>query len=78
MVLNLAQTVALVAAAFASVYVVVLSERNRTLDTRRARAERVLEAVLGLAEAAIRAQQLWRRARYSTSPISGSARCCRS
>src|SRR6266516_3873177 len=42
----------------ASIYAIVSSERNRRLDASRVRVERVLAAVLALAEGAIRAQQL--------------------
>jgi hypothetical protein len=54
--LNLLQTVALIAAVAVSVYAVLRTERDRRLDLGRARIERVLVAVLGLAQAALRAE----------------------
>jgi hypothetical protein len=56
-VLDVAQTIAVIAAAIASVYAVVASERNRRFDARRARVERVLAAIMAMTDAAAMAQQ---------------------
>lgn len=45
-------------AALAAAYAVLAAEANRRDDARRARVERVLEAVLGLAEGAVRAEEM--------------------
>src|SRR6266566_27941 len=57
-VLSIVQTVGIIVAAFASAYAVAASELNRRLDARRARVERVLQAMLQLAEAALRMQEM--------------------
>lgn len=57
-VLNIAQTVAVVAATIASVYAVVASERNRRQDARRAEVERVLQAALALVELAMQVGEI--------------------
>jgi hypothetical protein len=54
--LNVVQTVAIIAAVLVSGYAIVVTERNRRLDASHARIERVLAAVIALAEAALRAQ----------------------
>jgi len=56
--LSIAQTVGIIVAALASAYAVAATEFGRRLDARRARVERVLEAMLQLAEAALRMQEI--------------------
>src|SRR5438034_821580 len=51
--LSVVQTVGIIVAALASAYAVLASEVNRGLDARRAGIERVMGAVLALAEAAL-------------------------
>jgi hypothetical protein len=57
-VLNIVQTVAIIIAALASAYAVATSELGRRLDVRRRRVERVFEATLALAEAAVRHENI--------------------
>jgi hypothetical protein len=55
---NIVQTIMLIAAALVSAYAVASAERNRRLDVRRRPTERVFDAVLALAEAAVHAQEI--------------------
>jgi hypothetical protein len=57
-VLNIVQTVGVIIAVSVSAYAVAASETNRSRAAERARVERVLDAVLQLMEAAIRAQEM--------------------
>jgi hypothetical protein len=54
---NFVQTVGVIVATLVSAYAVGSAERNRRLDARRARVERVLDAVIRLADAAVRTQE---------------------
>ena len=56
--LTIVQTIGVIVAALVSAYAVAASESNRRLGEQRARVERVYEAVLGLMEAAVRAQEM--------------------
>lgn len=56
--LNIVQTVGVIVAALVSAYAVAAAEANRRRDARRQRIERVFDAVLGLAEAAVRVQEI--------------------
>ena len=53
LVSNFVQTVGVIVATLVSAYAVGSAERNRRLDARRARVERVLDAVIRLADAAV-------------------------
>jgi hypothetical protein len=54
-VLSIVQTIALIVTSLAAAYSIVLSEKNRRLDARRARIERLLDVVLNLVGAAAHA-----------------------
>ena len=55
---DIVQTAVLVVTALASMYAVAAAELGRRLDNERARVERVFDAVLALAEAAITTQEI--------------------
>ena len=57
-VLDVVQTIGVVVATLVSAYAVASAETDRRRDARRARIERVLDAALALAEAAIRVQEI--------------------
>lgn len=56
--LDILQTLGVIVAALVSTYAVAATEANRRRDGQRARVERVLDAVLQLMEAAVRAQEI--------------------
>jgi hypothetical protein len=56
--LSVVQTVGVIIAALVSAYAVGATEASRRRDSARVRVERVLEAALGLTEAAVRVQEV--------------------
>ncbi len=56
--IDVVQTLGVIVAALVSAYAVAAVEASRRRDARRTHVERVLEAVLSLAEAAVKVQEL--------------------